>query len=332
VDDSWIRGSDERLIGKTYVRGSAAWDKAAVYYSNFLERSLGDLGLPEEDVMTALTLRDEAAEQVRAIDEAERFTLNRSGKGYSSTDVSQEAEMSRRSALSRLTDWFKGREIRVNESTEVEVRVPLFVLAAPAVKGCSATFEESVMHNRALLWNVSILGSGLGQSAELATSASWKFSSSGGEIKVVFIPVSVTIARVTVLEKGQTISEGYQVDASAIKTSSEPGLLLLSPDADPPIGELSRTYPLAGDTTEAIASYEYKYQQKADRHLEIGVTAFHLDAKVRAAVQINGSLSLKYELRGGYDYALHRLTEGDGLLWSTPNRPVQHEDKGSLTK
>jgi hypothetical protein len=48
------------------------------------------------------------------------------------------------------------------------------------------------------------------------------------------------------------------------------------------------------------------------------VKALHIDAKVRAAVDMGGALALECELRGGFDYELRRLAEGEGAVWSNP--------------
>jgi hypothetical protein len=92
--------------------------------------------------------------------------------------------------------------------------------------------------------------------------------------------------------------------------------VLLSPDSTPPVGDLAETFLLSGDTSGALATYEYVYTRSGAGALEIGAKAFNLDISVKAQVNISKTTTLTYNLRGGYDYGLRRLSEGDGLFWT----------------
>jgi hypothetical protein len=212
----------------------------AVYRPEFFELGLRDVGLSDDDVLEVLAIRDEVAGYVHTIDEDEQKSLSLDfidGGAH----VRRKAAAERASALEQLIDWFRRREVRVERETSVDIRVPLFVLAAPTVGGCAATVQRSERGGRALSWNVNLFGSDLGGSTAVRTTCSWKFSASSGETKVVFIPVTVPIAHVTVLERGKVVGQGPWVGSSTIVSSSEPGLLLLPTGANMPVGEVART-------------------------------------------------------------------------------------------
>jgi hypothetical protein len=154
----------------------------------------------------------------------------------------------RQSLLRRFQDLLAGRGFRVDDVSRSEVRFPLFLLAAPTPEGCSATFSSTTMAGRALTWNVKLLGSGLGGSSNLRVTATWRFRAAAGERNVMFVPMTVTSAVVTLLDRTRVVGTTTQVIASEISTATAPGLLLLEPDAGPPLGRPMSRYPLAGDS------------------------------------------------------------------------------------
>jgi hypothetical protein len=176
--------------------------------------------------------------------------------------------------------------VRVDARRDVEVRVPLFVLSAPDAADCTASFGRSDAGGRALGWDVSIFGSGMAGAATLRTTTSWKFIANRAERKLVFMSVGLAVADVTIFEGGVAVSQTQHIDISNLRCHTAPGLMLLAPDAELPRGELLSRYPLAEDASGAVAEYEYKYEQGANRALEIGVSALGSNVKVRADVSI----------------------------------------------
>jgi hypothetical protein len=92
----------------------------------------------------------------------------------------------------------------------------------------------------------------------------------------------------------------------------------------PPAGPLTQKYSLVNDSTGALATYEHMLSWLDTRKLNLGVRAFGSDLGVHAKVERKTSITLTYELRGGFDYELHSLQEGEGRVWgaitgSTPN-------------
>ncbi|WP_158761685.1 hypothetical protein [Streptomyces sp. NRRL S-146] len=318
MDDSWIRGDIEPLIGKTSMVSMTSWDFIALYHPKAFARALSDLGLSDEQVSEILAIRDQMAPELDQIDRAElvdRLTY----KMMPNYELLQRIALARRRLVERLEAWFRGRTVRVNSSRDVDVRIPLFVLSAPDAAECKASFERSDARGRALGWNVSVFGSGMAGAANLRTTASWKFSANRAERKLVFMSVRLTVLNVTIFERGRALERRQHIDISNLRCQNAPGLILLAPDVDIPCGELLNRYPLAGDTSGAIAEYEYRYEQSSNNSLEIGVSVPSSNVKAQVQISVDGTMTLRHELRGGFNYSLHRLAEGHGILWPAPN-------------
>jgi hypothetical protein len=130
----------------------------------------------------------------------------------------------------------------------------------------------------------------------------------------------VTVERGTLRRGGRAIGKGHRINASHVERSA-PGILLLDKDARPPIGELAERYLFAGDPTGAPASVGFDYESTGGGELSLGAKAYGVDLSVKASVELTSSMNLTYELTSGVNYELHRLEEGEGLVWAKPRRP-----------
>jgi hypothetical protein len=288
---------------------------AAIESREAFDSGLRAIGLPESEVARIVSLRDETDTQLRAVN-AEIRRYRPPDEHYAFDPVPPNLYVRRDSLWRRLADSLAGREIRVLEATDADVRVPLFVLSCPDVDGCAAAFDREEMRGHALAWSLTVYGSGVGGSRDVSASASAGFTAAAGETKLVFIPLTVTVQRVAVLEAGRQIGTGVQVDGSSVRTDSNPGLLLLPPGTTPPEGAPVQRFPLAGDTTGALATYQWKYTRTSKRNAEVGLEAFGMKASLKVGSELSTQVVLKYELRGGYDYVLLNVAQGDGLLWA----------------
>ena len=79
------------------------------------------------------------------------------------------------------------------------------------------------------------------------------------------------------------------------------------------MGDLAERFPLAGDGSGAVATYEYAYKRSGEGDLNVGAKAFGVDIKLKATVELSNSITVTFGLVAGSDYELHRLAEGNGL-------------------
>ncbi len=252
-----------------------------------LEPGLRDAGLSETDVHQALELRDEVASQARYWDGQMGDFRARTGhlRFFDTPPELQEMIAQRESALKRLRNWFAGREFIVEAREEQRLLIPVFVLAAADVAGCTATVSMRREQDVDLEWGVTIAGTGLGGGASLTVSSSATFGAASGEVKEVFVPVAVPVERVTVLKDGRRIGEGYRIDAAALRVSKgfEAAVRRLPGEAVSSVGRLAKRYLLAGDVPGSIATYDYMYTGSHSRKVTLGVQAFGADLHVSAS-------------------------------------------------
>lgn len=321
MDYDWLSGVVEPLDGRVAIGHQKDWVDAALQSRDAFGAGLRSIGLPEDEVERAVSLRDDTDAQLRAIELAIE-SYRPPGVMFAVDPVPSELYVRQRSVWRRFADYFSNREVRVLDTAVTEVRVPLFLLAGADVPGCTATFDQQEMLSRPLTWSMTVFGNGLGGSRELKASAEASFTAAADQTKVVFQPLKLMLARVAVLVNGRQIGGGVQVDSGSIHTDCSPGLLLLSTGANPPSGPLVQRFPLAGDTTGAIATYKWTYARTSRRNLSLGVEAFHTQLSVTVGTELTTQVTLRYELRGGHDYTLLRAAEGDGLLWAPAQLPV----------
>ncbi len=317
----WLHGGAEPLEGRVRV-SAQSWVESVLADRDILKPGLRDAGLHETDVHEALELRDEVASQARYWDgQIEDFRARTEHLRYFVTPPElQEMITKRESVISRLRDWLAGREFIIEAREERKLPIPVFVLAAADVAGCTATVSMRQEHGIDLEWGVTIAGTGLGGGADLTISSSATFGAASSEVKAVFVTAVVPVERVTVLKDGRRIGQGCRVDAAALAIPGEYALAVkpLRGAEVPAAGRLAKRYPLANDVPGAIATYDYTYKSSQSRMLSLGVKAFGADLHVSASISPSRSVTVTYGLLGGSDYELHELAGGCGLIWVRP--------------
>jgi hypothetical protein len=308
----WLRGTPQPLVGSAKIF-TEPWEETALANRRVFELALRDVGLPEQELDEVLALRDEVAVDAKTLDDRIDAMV---AVGMHWDDPAREVRRERESVVARLRSWMGGRSFRVEAQEDVQVRIPLFVLAAAELAGCTASITTIRQRWDALLWSVTIFGTGLGDTANISVSSSSKFTASDGEVKVVFLPAEVRVEKGTLVKGARSIGTGYRIDAAHLRTTGAPGLLLLSAGARPPAGKLAERYPLSGDTSGAVATYEYTYERSTSSNLGVAIKAFNVDIGVNATIGSMSSLVLTYDLVSGLDYELHRLRSGEGLVWA----------------
>ncbi len=317
METGWLDGGAEPVAGQVQTV-TRQWDQIALDDRNAFEFGLREAGLPDPDVLEALAVRDDVANvRARLDQQIKDFWATTRNRYITAPPEVERLYDAQASAGNRLRDWFSGRKFRVDDTTTAEVRIPLFLLSAASVPGCTASFAREETAEGQLSWDVTLFGTGLAGSSSLKVSASATFTAASGEAKVVFLPGSMTVEKVTVLEHGREAGRGYRIDGSRFTHDSQPGLRLLPQSVALPGGELVSKYPLAGDSTGALAKYKYSDEHSASVELSLGIKAFGADLKLKGEAKRNTSVEVTYELKGGFDYELRRFAEGDGLVWAT---------------
>jgi len=312
-----LRGEVEPVAGRARLRPASA-SELAVWNRTAFADGLAQLGLGTHDRDEALRLRDDVAGEVRMLDD--RYaTIARASYRLSCPPEAIAIAERRGAAIQRVSDWFADRRFEVHATTTIEVRVPLFVIAAPDVAGCSSALRPAGISPTTLAGRVTLCGTGGGAGATGNVTTTGRVSVEHGEDKAVFFPVTVTVADVTVHDDGRQVGHGIQVEVSTAPSVVAPGLVRLAHDATPPIGAVAHTYPLGRDRPGCVFADERieAYAQPATKDLHIGFTVFGIETSVAATVTLTRPVVVAYDLAGGHDYDLHELAHGFGIAWRT---------------
>ncbi len=312
----WVRGDEQPLQGSANMTWRS-WEEAALDSPGTFSADLAASGFPSGDIADAVKLRDSAQADV---DAAVASFWEAQPDKYIDTppelqaEAGQVYENARRGALQRLRDWLAGRKVEVQERQRIDLKLPLFLLAAPGASGASAEFETTMARGKQVGWSIAITGTGLSGAAKVDASVSAGFTAGTNEAKLVFLPVTVTAEKLRITQGGM---ESMRIDLSdmAREQGLAPGVLLLTGAERPPAGALAQTYPLSGDPTGAPATYSWAYKQTKTRGLSVGIKAYGADLALDYSSTLAFSIELTFKLPSGRDYDLFRLAEGDGVLW-----------------
>jgi hypothetical protein len=314
----WLQGDVEPFVGTATVE-LRDWEELALEKRTRFSSDLRGMGLPPMLIGQGLKVRDAATAEVsKAVADFWRHH----GVKYIQTppEVEREVDLvydsARSQAWARLRDWLAGRAIEVESRVPVDLRLPLFLLSAPGARGCSAEFTSGTGHEGNIGWSLTIAGTGLGGEGNVAVSTSATFEAANGQRKVIFLPVTVVLETLVLSERSGAPLHLYRIDIAGLdEQDPAPGSLSLAPDTEPPLGSFVKTYPLAGDTSGTITTFGYEYRRGKAGKLTVGVTTHDVELGLTAESRMQSAVGLKFKLRSGLDYRLHKTLEGNRVLW-----------------
>jgi hypothetical protein len=312
----WLRGEVEPLAGNARLRPAASCELAVEHRAAFAE-GLAQLGLSDPDRADVLRLRDSVAGEVLRVD-ADYAAIARASCRPAPVHETIAIVEARRTAYGRLAAWFADRRVEVRARATSEVRIPLFVLGAPDVAGCRAALWPAGTPRAALSARFTLCGTGGGDGAIGYVSVTDAVCAGRGTSRVVFVPVKVAVAKVTVYDNYGLVGRGLQVSiAGAPRTAGAFGLQLET-DASPPVGRFVHTYAL-GDERSKVFAYERipTQTQPEIREVRLPISIDGMEAVVTAAVELSSPGMLTLDLAGGHDYDLYEVARGHGFLWRT---------------
>lgn len=315
----WVHGIEEPFEGRADLK-SFDWEESALDRPEQFAMDLQDLRLPKRIIRSALELREKGSEQVS---EAVRAFWDRQPRRYLTAPPELEAEAllvynsARANAVRRLRDWWSKRVTVVERREPIEMRFPLFVLGAPSAEGCKARWMGEVQKDEETSWSVAFAGTGLGRDGTATVSTSSTFEALSGQTKLIFVPITIQLERVSVTDPTSPPIQRWRLDVAGLSDQHRsPGPLLLTLDAVPPLGPVIDTYPLSGDPTDTVAMFERAYTQLHSTRLSVGFKARDIGLSVSASSTMTSTVRLEYTLNSGRDYELCQSATGDGLLFS----------------
>jgi hypothetical protein len=315
VDLGIAESASERLEG--YVDAEhLTWEERAFGDEALFTSGLHDLGLPDSKIAEAWSAFSEMSKPLDRVDDQIRdFQERDTALHYQTPEELLRLYEKRRSTLERILDQFKAQTFRIDSTTQSKLRIPVLILSAPAVEGCSISFTTSTQLDRNLSFRLTVYGSGTGGATKASCKAQCEFIVNDGNAKVVFLPAELTVGEVSVLAKGEVIGQGPQIQTIDFP-DADPAVTLIPRGAYPAAGALIKTYPLAGDTTGDVSTYRYDYNKYDNIGFSLKTQAFGLDVGLQVEVALLRTVGLTYTLKGGHDYSLHHVDEGVGITWN----------------
>jgi hypothetical protein len=316
LDARLIDGPGQPVEGAITAR-SIDWKDIALDDKESFRSGLRNLGLPDGLVADGMSFLGDVSRDLLGVDkEISDFRDRTKGASFFVTPPELLALYEKkRSIRRRLNDWLAARTIRVERTEELLLRIPVFILSAPDVESCSASFTTATELARNLSCEIKILGSGIAGGSEVTCQAQCEFTVNSGKAKVVFISAELTVGEVQVLEKGLAVGQGNNILAIEFP-NPEPAVAVVPDDVNLTPGELKRIYLLEGDTTGDISTYHYEYRQIRPAAFSLGGQAFGANLGLTVDVSIQQWVALSYALKGGYKYSCYGLERGQGIVWS----------------
>lgn len=225
----------------------------------------------------------------------------------------------------RLKSWLlriiRRREYRTERSRTAQIDVPLFKLHSPAVRGSKATYQEKSAEEARDGWWVTIVGTGMGATQTVRVEYATKFISENGDYKAIFVPVILRVSLIAIYEKGRLQNRRLrtEVDRSTFERAFNKGVKLLS--SGELVKDMALTRPkavsfrLAGDTSQAISTFERTWMVGDEVKTSLGVKMFKIGTTMEVGVRREEKLTLTFDLPGGRDYHLLRLSREHGVVW-----------------
>ena len=318
----WMAGTVKPLEGLTELGTAGEWGEAVDDVA--FKQGLRAAGFPESDIIEAAAVRNVESCGRRTRPYYDQYESDhypekqqypgrhvRDGKYFYETAPVVDRPLDN-IRWSRLVDWFSGRRVTVLETAKIPVRIPLFLLGCADVDGCTAVLSHEATKSQTLAWDMTIYGSGLSGSRDITTVVAAKFSAAAGQVKVIFLDLTLPVQRIEITKDGRTIGTGFQIDGANVQPAASPGLCLLSAASRPPTGGEITRFPLAGDTTGALSTYQWTYKRSTKMTATLGVKAFNSALTLNYGSTLTDQVSLTYELRGGHNYGLLAAAQGHG--------------------
>jgi hypothetical protein len=305
------------------------WTEMAMASPEEVRRGLAELGVPPDRLEPAVA--DYAAE-LKALQATPLFNprAHYYARGHPEAYEAMvwERRRSDRERLSkRLRDVLSRQQLRVREETRIRIELPLFLLAAPPVPDSLASFETTATTTYGRGWQVIVRGTGTGRTVQTEISDVGRFSASGGERKLVFLPATLVATAVDVLERGKKVGEGCRTEVvfTEGRVRHNQAVRVLTSDAEPP-GPFTETGIESFELERAgsgVTEYSRGVTDSQSGRVQLGVTAFGVGVSVEASITRDREYALSFALPSGWHYECARIAGphvADGIRW-TVDRP-----------
>lgn len=237
----------------------------------------------------------------------------------------KESSIARPTIVRRIREMLGKRQIIEEAVSTARVRVPLYRFSAPRVKGASVKFSEGHGFFDGGFWKVKVFGVGAANSQTLEVATVNTFTAASGQCKLVYVPVSLRVARVRIEENGTTV--GHGVRAQVIPpTGKDPSFVRGRGCMDLPQAACRGG---TGESPEEDLHFEYgrdtgrthhtvtkTWEMNVERDVSLRLQSADVEVGPIARVRRVRRMGLEISLPSGRDYKGYRAL--GSLWWVTP--------------
>jgi hypothetical protein len=223
-----------------------------------------------------------------------------------------------RPGVTRLADH---DGVTVSHSYIDTVRVALFEIAAPAVRGCRVTIESATSRRGSAEWSVALSGGRAGGKVEVRTTLKAEFSVEAGQRKRVFADVPASIVTIFEVRDSRLYPRLARVGSPDKRTRSTPipGVESIK-GTEPGRVERLALFSLAGDKSLSTSTYTYEYERSREVAVQLRRSVKVLEVTgvelgLGSTVGVAASVKLTLVLAAGHDYEMYATDEYMGITW-----------------
>jgi|GEM_PF-3234399 len=224
------------------------------------------------------------------------------------------------SKIQKFQQLIRGLEFKDEATKIVPVKVPLFKLHSPFVKGAKVTYRES-LGERQRGWFVTVLGIGTGSTNTYQVIYDSQFESVDGECKQVYVPLNLEVKSVAVYRSRMLVGRGASLSvqgAADEQVLRKRGSDLLDDEEcrDSLVGTTETTrYNRKRQPKPTTENFDNRlWGEHIVRSIELEtIKVFNMPIKPLAELEHHYKLDLEFKLPGKHNYTLRY--NDSGLHW-----------------
>jgi hypothetical protein len=268
---------------------SVGWVDEAAYSREVFKRTLKELNLNEE-------------------------TIRKFSRDYREVETSPEG-----SKIERLKRIFRRLDFKEEGTKLVPIKVPLFKLHSPSVKGAKVTYRETITKNRRG-WLVTVFGQGTGPTNTYQVVYDPPFESVNGECRQVYVPLQLEVKSIAAYDSGKLVGRGASMAVQGIQDPHvlrKRGCDLLDKVecSDVLAGDFeTRNYNRRSQPKPETVGFSQLWGNYVVETIELEtIRVFNMPIRPLAQLEHHHKLDLEFKLPGRQNYDL--LYNKTGLHW-----------------
>lgn len=223
--------------------------------------------------------------------------------------------------MNKLKNILGFLDLRKEDEVLTEVNIPLFKFNSPMSKGSMVIYERTDNRENKNIFNLSVLGTGLGITRGFSLSFAQSFTSCNGEYLSIYIPVTLRNSLIGVYENGVRIKNIIRTELVVDKDNNLSASVGCEKQSSKdffndiqPIQFLAK-YPLSTAPSDSDPKIKISLKSSKEYNFQFGIKAFNLNGNCNVVISKCREIKLEFKLPPGQDYQVSSIMYGNGILW-----------------